>query len=336
MGVRNKMEMAKQLAAIPRGYCIGALKRAVRFYNASSACLDDTSVQLVCRELRILTHTIEKGFSLPVVKKGFGEEKMKAILRYLDCYIKIGDFSYDHEAFTGAVMIAEEYRKKAASYDLNASFIDLSKYDPYIECKSGEVYGVLSFDNAPKADGLNFWEFAHARHSIRKFSDKPLPESVLREAVDLAGTAPSACNRQSVKVFHISDRVLSRKILDIQGGARGHSSAELLLLVSDLGLYRYLSEFELPYLDGGIYLMNLLYSLNYYQIGSCPLVWDDYGEQGRQLRELIEIPSGYLVLAIVQCGFYPEDGGYYAVSNRREADNCYVKMDGKEQDKPTV
>ena len=328
MSLRNKLKIIKQLQTIPKGYSIGALKRAIEFYNNSSASQGETSVRSICRELRILTHTIEKGLSLPAVKKGFGKGKVKAILHYLDLYLKIGYFSYDHGAFEYALMTLEEYINKADQYDLDISFIDLSKYKKYLDGDVNRKYGVVEFSNSTNAASLDFAEFTHTRHSIRKFSETAIPEELMRKVIDLANSAPSACNRQSVRIFHIANRAVSRQILDIQGGARGHSQSELLLLASDLSLYRYLSELELPYLDGGIYLMNLLYALHYYQLASCPLVWDDYGENGKKLRDIIEIPQGYHVIAVVQCGFYPEDGGCYAVSNRRDIDSIYTRIDG--------
>lgn len=53
----------------------------------------------------------------------------------------------------------------------------------------------------------------------------------------------------------------------------------VIVLTSELSLYRHTSEFKTPYLDSGIYLMNLLYALTYYGIGTCPLIWNDDGEK---------------------------------------------------------
>lgn len=102
-------------------------------------------------------------------------------------------------------------------------------------------------------DKLNFQDFAYARHSVRQFSERRLPVKRIKDAVKLSQTAPSACNRQSTRIIYISDREKCKKILEIQGGAKGHTLTDLLLAARNLSLYRYLSEMDLPYLDGGIF-----------------------------------------------------------------------------------
>lgn len=173
-------------------------------------------------------------------------------------------------------------------------------------------------------DKLNFQDFAYARHSVRHFSERKLPVRRIQDAVKLAQTAPSACNRQSTRIIYISDREKCKKILEIQGGAKGHSLTDLLLVVSDLSLYRYLSEMDLPYLDGGIFLMNLLYSCTYYGIATCPLVWDDYGDQRISLRKIIPLEENMHVVAVVQIGEF-EKGSVCAVSHKRPLKDIFFE-----------
>lgn len=116
-----------------------------------------------------------------------------------------------------------------------------------------------------------------------------------------------------------------RKILNIQGGAKGHSITELLLLVSDLSLYRFLSEMDTPYLDSGIFLMNLLYSCTYYGIDTCPLIWDDYGEKGTELRRILPISKNMHVIAVIQIGEHRENS-VHAISHRRPVEDVFVEI----------
>lgn len=160
---------------------------------------------------------------------------------------------------------------------------------------------------------------------MRNFSENQLPFERIKAAVKLAQTAPSACNRQSARVVYIRDREKCKKILDIQGGSKGHSLTNLLLVVSDLSLYRYLSEINTPYLDGGIFLMNLLYACTYYEIATCPLIWDDYSEKGVKLRSLIPLKEQFHVIAIVQIGMF-EENSHYAVSLKRRLEDILIEV----------
>lgn len=325
MKLAKKFNQIKNALKLPKAVLSAGLDQIEYFYKNSAAILNENNVEWIARELRILTHTIEKGLSLPAVRKGFGKEKIQTIIKYLDKYIEIGNFDYDIEAFTGGVAILERYVAEAEKYDCDISYINLSKYKAYYKNDVTE-YGVREMASIDELNGLNeltFEAFAKGRHSIRSFSEKPLNPELVKQAVSLAQTAPSACNRQSSRVVHIQNRDLCKQILDIQGGAKGHSVSEVLLVVSDLHLYRHMSETGTPYLDGGIFLMNLLYALAYYNIGSCPLIWNDYSQRGKDLRKTIKLPENMHVVAVVQIGEYPEGGCNYAISRRKEIADVY-------------
>lgn len=301
---------------------IGMLNTGLYYRNSSCGKKEDM-IEVVCYQLRILTHVIEKGLSLPNIRKGFGKDKIKSMITLLDIYIEINNNSYDKEAFINALSALQTYVNSAEENLCDTSFIDMEKYKAYLD-KSVEC-GVYWFDSNEQKEmkNMDFQEFAKNRHSIRGFSDEKVPEELVKKAVRLSQTAPSACNRQSTRVIHIQDKSLCEKILDIQGGAKGHSLTEVILVAADLNLYHYMSEMNLPYVDGGIFTMNLLYALTYYGIGTCPLIWDDYGEKGKKLRELIAIPNNLHVVTVVQIGMYPEGKCKYAISKRRDFDSIY-------------
>ena len=152
----------------------------------------------------------------------------------------------------------------------------------------------------------DFATFAPSRHSIRRFSDRPVPDELLREVIRLANTAPSACNRQEVRVHSVSEPATVHEILDLQGGFRSESEGirQLLLVTADL-TFTYMEgmDRQQPYIDGGIYLMNLLYALHYHGVGACA------GNASLLLRDEARILSlagcreSEVLIAIVPIGF---------------------------------
>ena len=328
MSLRQKIGKIKRLKNIPKSFLFDCFNRTTSFYENSSAALNENNIELICRELRILTHTIEKGLSLPVIKDGFGKEKIKTILSLLDKFIEIGNFEYDADAFYNGVAIVDRYMNEAPKHNCDISYINLDKYKKYGETDI-KYFGVQYFDSKKfqKVKNINFEQLAHLRHSIRYFSDKALSEEIIDAAIELANTAPSACNRQDVRIIHVKDKNLCKRIMDIQGGCKGHSITELLLVASDLRLYRYTSEICTPYLDCGIFIMNLLYSFTYYGISTCPLIWDDYGEKGKLIRDYIHIPNYLHIVALIQIGFYPEENGKYAISHRSKLKHILFDAD---------
>lgn len=122
---------------------------------------------------------------------------------------------------------------------------------------------------------------------------------------------------KKTRVHYIQNRDICKNVLDLQGGAKGHTVSSVIVLTSELSLYRHTSEFKTPYLDSGIYLMNLLYALTYYGIGTCPLIWNDDGEKAEEIRRFVDIPWSEQIVAIIQVGHYATNECKYAASNRR-------------------
>ena len=79
MKIKRAFTKLKKISEMPRNFTMTGIDQMMRFYYHSSASLKEDNIELVCRELRILTHTIEKGMALPKIRKGFGKEKIKKI-----------------------------------------------------------------------------------------------------------------------------------------------------------------------------------------------------------------------------------------------------------------
>ncbi|GAA0787077.1 nitroreductase family protein [Roseibium denhamense] len=70
-----------------------------------------------------------------------------------------------------------------------------------------------SFSEADmEARASAFYEDVRTRHTIRDFSDRPVPQSVIETCVRAAGTAPSGANHQPWHFVAISDPVIKKQI----------------------------------------------------------------------------------------------------------------------------
>ena len=117
----------------------------------------------------------------------------------------------------------------------------------------------------------DFASFAHSRHTSRWFSDEEISDETIKRVIELANTAPSACNRQSVRVKCVSGEK-KNEILGLQNGNRGFGEKMNKLLV--VTFLQPSWEYDIQsagYLDAGIYTMNILYALHYHQLCACTL-----------------------------------------------------------------
>lgn len=144
MGLSSKITKLKIITKIPRGVLSNGMMRINLFYKNSSVGADEGNMAVICREMRITAHTIEKGLSLPSVHKGFGKEKIKKLLELMDKYLLLDDFEYDFDSFLGALGIVCRYLEVAEKYDCDTSFINLDKFAKWTDKIELCNYGISS------------------------------------------------------------------------------------------------------------------------------------------------------------------------------------------------
>jgi hypothetical protein len=265
-------------------------------------------------------HVIEKGLTMSEPRLGFGVEIMKALIKHCNLYsTQICDSNCEH--FFHALSVIAEYKlfHENKNFPLNEDLfrsIDdiLSKFGKAIPSFQVSMTKEYYFKNTYST----FEEFSSSRHSLRNFSGS-IELSLIEKAVKLAQNAPSACNRQPSRVYIIQNKNLLKQILALQTGNRGfgHLADKLIILTAELGGYLSLRERNDVYINGGIYAMNLLYALHYYQIGACTLNWCSMPDQDLELRKICDIKPSENVLLIIACGGVP-DKFQLTVSHRND------------------
>lgn len=282
----------------------------LRFLKYSLIKKVQSDKNYILTNLAILTHDIEKGMSLKNPRNGFGKKKIEQIMFLLDLYYR----KYKDNNF-----IIENANKILLTYYENK---ELYKFDEDLckKCleftKSNESDLGTITKNTINTKFTNFSDFAKSRHSVRYFLDKSIDIECISKIIDIAKSAPSACNRQSVRVIAIIDDSKIKKILELHGGAKGFENCKVLFLITSIiSKYTYQGETSTPYIDGGIFEMNLLYAMHSEGVGSCPLIWNDNDGRDKALREIISINENEIVTGMIVGGYYT-NCIKYAVSKR--------------------
>ena len=244
-----------------------------------------------CQEsLTALYHIIEKGLSMPNRRLGFGQEKMIFLIEKCSIYYK--EFGLDSQ-LTYALSIIKEYDElhKKENYQLENNLqikIDSILSDhPEINTAKQKIFTKQQYFSKCCAP---FDDFSSSRHSMRHFCGQ-ISVKKIEKSIELAKNAPSACNKQPVRIYLVSNQEIKSKILDLQQGNRGfgHNIDKVLIVTTQFsGCTRY-SERYMPFIDAGIFSMNLLYSLHFYEIGAIPLVWLNSKKRDNALRRLVGI-----------------------------------------------
>lgn len=270
---------------------------------------NDNNKEALLSEIILKYHVLEKGLSMPERRYCFGYKNITELCNSVLLYKK--RFGEDTNQIIYAVEAIMEYR---TIHFMNNQSIDsnvLESIDMVLE-----MFPEIPESSQPcmtreeffkGADG-NFIELSHGRHTCRHFEGS-VDITDVQNAIQLAQeTAPSACNRQSTKVKLINDKKIIDSVLSNQSGNRGfgHTFDKLIIITTDMSYWNYVTNIG-GYIDGGIYLMNLLYALYYYKIGACTLNSYFSPKQDKQVRQILNLPMTESFVAIIGIGKLKEN-----------------------------
>ncbi len=239
-----------------------------------------SNLNAVAADLIRYTHSMEKGLCIDNVRLGFGHEKQKHMIQMIK-KLENSNSSYYSEIIKMAVSslcaYVEYHDKKNYSDDYIVVIKDfISKYSVEDKKKFG---GIEKLDVSKLNFNIDEIErFMQSRHSIRHFSDKPVAEETIRKAISLAQRAPSACNRQGVRVY-VVDKSKAGIIMDGLKGIGGFSESidKIIVITGKLSSYSY-NEINQYIVSASIFVGYLSLTLHLYGLGACiiqrPVIWN--------------------------------------------------------------
>lgn len=256
--------------------------------------------------LMVANHTLEKGLTMPSRRMGFGYPKVRGIIANCKKYIK--DYSPNHIEIQCSIDILQQYYRLHVDNhfelpnDIVSGIQELMKSKLY---DTNSCYETTKSEYFAPTD--NFKDFAHSRHSVRWYSEKTIPEEIVIDAIQLAQTAPSACNRQEIKVYVIAAEEKKGEVLKLHRGHTGwgHRADKILLITTDMGFWKCENRTS-AFLDAGIFTMNLLYALHYYGICACTLNAHLSIKKQKKLSNIVGYSASEIPAVFISIGNAPE------------------------------
>lgn len=272
-------------------------------------------------------HSIEKGFLHKNIKEKFAKDKVSLIIEKIEYLEKNDQFKLNSQMLSAINVLLEYYEYHLnKGVDIN-DYFSMEKYKTFLKYKNDNFKSIHYTSERDFYENVNsdFYRFSYSRRSIRDFTGEIIDNNLMKSAIQLANNSPSVCNRQSCKVYLINNKEKIDNILKIQGGFRGYSKNvnQLLILVANKNAFYSIGERNQMYIDGGIYLMNLLYSLHFYKIAACPANWGKCVHDDRNVRKFVDIPFNEQIICTIPIGLANENV-VYANSERRTADETLI------------
>lgn len=300
---------------------IGDFKNYWKFSTVSGVnSINNKECQLILNY-----HSIEKGLLFSPMKPRFGKEKIINMHYYLND-LNIKSNIKKSQIFIAYKVIIEYYElHQEKKIDISDYYSEI-QYQKYKNIVENEliIYKSAKLNYTKKdfyKDSKDFYDFSFSRKSIRNFTGKLIEYEKIKQVIHLANNAPSVCNRQASKVYLVENKELVQFCLELQGGLTGYTEKinQILILTTNREYFYSIGERNQLYIDGGIYLMNLLYSLHYHKIACCPANWGKSIDMDNKIREKIKIKEQEQIICMVAIGD-ATDNFNVTLSYRRHAD----------------
>ncbi len=275
-------------------------------YSLSNLTPDNPDNRLA--RIMLLIHQLEKGLSHEIRRSDRGKEKAYRLISHLNALE--GDMM-KHDVVQTAISVLEKYRNDEAACKDAAL---LSGIDALLEFKKDGIDSWSGFKtvNEPdfKKSENTIWYFFKSRSSVREFSDKPISDEDYKLALEFASLTPTACNRQTSRVYKFGDKKVIKQILDTQLGDQGWcmNASTLFVVVSNGSFFDVNMESRQAYIDGGMYAMNFCMGLHLQHIATCFKMFVRSRKEEKEFRRVTGIKPQEIPIVCILAGYYPEDG----------------------------
>ena len=143
------------------------------------------------------------------------------------------------------------------------------------------------------------------RRSIRKYTDKPLPDGLIKELLEAAVSAPSAGNQQPWHFVILDDKTLFDQILTFHPHAKMLKETQKAILVcGDLSLEKFKGYWLL---DCAAATQNILLAAHAKGVGSCWLGIYPREDRMTQMKKLLGMPDHAIPFSLIPLGYPAEE-----------------------------
>ncbi len=275
---------------------------------ACANVLDNRNGDNLRAKIVMEAHKIEKAFSLPAPRPGFGRKVIPELIHLLEQCAKTEGGS-ESLAYKKARSVLGQYLlyHEEINFDLG-SFGD--EILPWADMESDVGgYNEVSRDEWLTRAKSSFKESALSRSSVRSYSGEPISEVTLQDIIRIASKTPSVCNRQTWHTYIVRKKEFKEKVMNLQSGCFGFGDTAdfLAVITSDICSFVGAHEKNQSFVDGGMYAMSFLYALHSKGLGACPLHWMVPPRRSQKLRSLLGIPASKNIIMVISVGNLPEN-----------------------------
>lgn len=177
---------------------------------------------------------------------------------------------------------------------------------------------------------MDIYECIRNRRSIRRYTEKPVPDEMLRRVLNAGRLAPSAVNLQPWRFIVVRSGEMRRALVDCTRGGKhlhlGMGPVALVACGNERDCYQHQGNFLKTFaIDAAIALEHIMLAAAAEGLGTC---WIGAFDE-TAVKDLLNIPDPWRVVAMTPLGYPDESPGFKG--RKPLADIvCYEKWEEKD------
>lgn len=302
------------------------LKQEVEAFNLNNS--DKYILERKAGDLIRYTHAIEKGLCISNPRLGFGHEKQRIIMSLIEDLEGL-DSSYYQEAILmaeGALKCYLNFHKEKGYSDEMILEIEAFLNSRDISNNILDYGGCITIKQNDMIQSISDCEkLFNTRHSIRDFSEDEVEHETLLKAIQLAKRAPTACNRQGVRVYVVNhkDADVFKEWLNGTGDFEKNIK-EFILITAKRSVYKP-NEINQYIVSASMYAAYLTLSLHTYGLGACVVQRNVViNDEWSNIRKMMKIQGDEQAICMIGVGNLKDE--YLVPMSHRLSDGVFVNF----------
>jgi nitroreductase len=276
--------------------------------------------------LRRNIHRLEKGLIMRPRRNIFGEGYIVETVQHFNRCVENNALTETETSWAKDV-ISEYFAVVSSSGEIDVARAAFRVADNVRETARDSFQKPLAYSTLRSAE-ISFGQLqtlCQRRHSMRWFEPKRVPRDVIDAAVDVAATAPSACNRQPYKFYVFDQPERAQEIGAIPMGTAGfsHNFQCVVVVVGDLSAYPFEKDRHIIYIDSGLAVMQMQLALETLGLASCCINWPDIERHERQMALELDLAPYQRPVMLLAVG-YPLADALVPYSAKKNASDLVV------------
>lgn len=274
--------------------------------------------------LRRSVHRLEKGLISRPMRETFAEDYIGQTVATYHNYAASACDDAELRWFTDVLSAYFDATSSSPSEVIAKARYSFSLRESINDTDVAQRFGPFVHESKPPADAATYGSLrslAMHRRSTRWYAANVLDRSDIAAAIEVGLAAPSACNRQSLRLEVVTEPSLLSKLSKLPMGTVGFAEQipGILVIVGQLRGYADARDRHAIYVDGGLFAQGFVLAMEARGLATCCINWPDIAVKNREIGDLLGLDRDERVVMLISFGV-PQAGQTVPRSVKRSVD----------------